>query len=64
VEELARLFLAFLAVALLIQVVSRGPAGAADWLRAKFLGKTPKGAARAANTSPRPVTPAAPTTAV
>jgi hypothetical protein len=38
VEGLARILLALLALALLLQVIERGPGGAAAWLRAKFLG--------------------------
>jgi hypothetical protein len=37
-EELARVVLALLALVLLLQLIQRGPGGARDWLRAKFLG--------------------------
>lgn len=37
-EQLARILLALLALTLLLQVIQRGPGGAAQWLKAKFLG--------------------------
>jgi hypothetical protein len=38
-EQLARVLLALLALALFIQLVQHGPGGAATWLKAKFLGQ-------------------------
>jgi hypothetical protein len=38
-EALARVILALLALVLLLQLIQRGPGGAAAWLRAKFLGQ-------------------------
>lgn len=37
-EQLARILLALLALVLLLQLIQRGPGGAAAWLKAKFLG--------------------------
>lgn len=37
-EELARVLLLLMAAALAINLVQAGPAGAKDWLRAKFIG--------------------------
>jgi hypothetical protein len=43
-EELARLFLLLIAVALVINLIKHGPAGVRAWLGAKFLGrKAPPG---------------------
>ena len=41
-EELARVLLALLALALVINLARRGPSGPRDWLRAKFLGRAPQ----------------------
>lgn len=38
-EQLSRVLLALLALALFVQLVQRGPGGAAAWLKAKFLGE-------------------------
>ena len=38
-EELARVVLALLVLALIINLAQHGAAGPKDWLRAKFLGK-------------------------
>lgn len=49
-ESLARVVLGLVVLALLLNVVRRGPGGAVDWLRAKYLGRAPapRGAARPA----------------
>jgi hypothetical protein len=39
VEGFARLAVAMMFVAIFIQMVKRGPAGAGEWFRAKFLGQ-------------------------
>jgi uncharacterized membrane protein SirB2 len=44
VEELARIILLVLGVALLLNVAQRGPRGASEWLAAKFLGRSARGA--------------------
>lgn len=41
-EQLSQILLALLALILFLQVLQRGPGGAAAWLRAWFLG-TPQG---------------------
>lgn len=41
-EELARIVLLVLGVALLLNLAQRGPTGVRDWLRAKFLGRPPE----------------------
>lgn len=38
-EEVAKLFVLLVLVALFIQTVKHGPGGASAWLRAKFLGE-------------------------
>lgn len=38
-EQLARLLLGLLALALFLQLVQHGPGGAGRWLKAKFLGE-------------------------
>lgn len=38
-EGFARLFVAMMFVAIFIQMVKRGPAGAGEWFKAKFLGQ-------------------------
>lgn len=45
-EGLARILLLLLAVAVVINLIDGGRAGAIDWLRAKFLGKTETEGAR------------------
>ncbi|MFL5901242.1 MAG: hypothetical protein ACJ75S_08605 [Solirubrobacterales bacterium] len=40
-EELARLLLLLVAVALVINLIKHGPDGAKKWLAAKFLGRNP-----------------------
>lgn len=42
-EELARLFLLLVFVALVINLVQGGPDQVRAWVRAKFLGKAPAG---------------------
>jgi hypothetical protein len=39
-EQLARLFLLLLFLAVLINLVARGPRGVSEWMRAKFLGRS------------------------
>jgi hypothetical protein len=39
-EELARVVLVMLAIALVINLIQHGPGGVRTWLRAKMLGKT------------------------
>lgn len=38
-EEVAKLFVLLIFIALSVQLVKRGPAGASAWWRAKFLGE-------------------------
>lgn len=38
-EGFARLVVGMIFLALFIQMIKRGPAGAAEWYRAKFLGQ-------------------------
>lgn len=38
-EQLARVFIALLVIALVISVIQGGPTGARQWIRAKFLGR-------------------------
>ena len=40
-EELSRLLLLLVAVALVINLIKHGPDGAKAWLAAKFLGRAP-----------------------
>lgn len=38
-EGVAKLFIGLTFIALFVQLIKRGPGGAGDWFRAKFLGQ-------------------------
>jgi hypothetical protein len=40
-ESLARVIVALILLALVVNLVRRGPSGVTDWWRAKFLGRAP-----------------------
>lgn len=43
-EEIAKIVVILVFIALFIQLVKHGPSGPSMWLRSKFLGQPPQGA--------------------